>query len=156
MYVVSCKALAFERIIARFRKTDCPTGSMLKKMSMPVEPHCSIHAPLMFGTIIYTAILLIKEGSTDVGLWILFAAQAAGIITNWINRRAEAKIAAQKHEWEREERREIAAQAAALRVELANNTDVTVKAAETAEKAFDAANHVNEKIARIAAGHSKD
>ncbi len=137
---------------------------MLKKMSVPLhDPHylfhnqnCSIQAPLMFLTIIYTGFLLIQGNNQEFGLWVLFAAQAAGIITNWVNRRAEAKALDKKHEWEREERREIAAQQAALmaqqsslNAEMARNTAITVKAAAKADDAYHAANNVNEKIALI-------
>ena len=112
-----------------------------------------------------TAALLIAPDPQQLGIWAVFATSAAGIITNYINRRADQKEREQRHQWDVEAReaqaqqvkhdledakRVVTAKTDLLRDDLAHNTAITIQAAQKADAAYDAANHVNEKIATIA------
>ena len=93
------------------------------------------------------------------------------MVTTAINRRADARDAKQRHQWEMEDREAKAAQVKAdleaaksvvrsqteaIRTDLAANTEITRQASAKADAAFEAANHVNEKIASLAGGRQSD
>ena len=106
------------------------------------------------------AIIADPSTSQSLGLWAVFATSLAGVITNWINRRADRAEAQQRHEWDKEDRAEKAAQVKAdleeAKREVVVRTDKLQAAVETtgtkADLAYEAANHVNEKIAAITRG----
>ena len=98
-----------------------------------------------------TVALLVSADPERLAIWAVFATSAAGVITNWVNRRAEQKQRDQQHIWDREEREQKAAEVKSD-LETAQRTireDVQQVGAR-ADAAYNAANHVNEKIAALA------
>jgi Flp pilus assembly protein TadB len=98
-----------------------------------------------------TAALLLSSDPDHLAIWGVFAASAASVLTNWINRRHESKQREQQHAWDREEREAKAAEVKAEieRAHLTIRSDVR-QVGEKADRAYDAANHVSEKIAALA------
>jgi hypothetical protein len=101
----------------------------------------------------------------SLGIWGMFAMSAAGILSTWINRRADSCKDARRHKWDIEDRDYRAAlvkkdleaakdivtrRSEDIQKDLATNTAITIAASQKADLAYDAANHVNEKIALLA------
>lgn len=107
-----------------------------------------------------TALILIEGNPHDLALWGVLATGAVNLINSYLNRRADAKVAAQRHQWEMEDRNSkdrranalVVENANAIRHDLAANTALTKTVGVKADAAFEAANHVNDKIANLARG----
>jgi len=84
-----------------------------------------------------------------VGIWVAAGVQFSNIVITAINRAADIKTAKLRHQWEREDRNSIKSQ-------LEENTTLTIKAADAANAAYDAANHVEEKIAKALADQANN
>lgn len=124
----------------------------------------TISSILKLAGLTWTAGLLIIPDQQPLALWGLFFTGIVTLITNWYNRSADRKDAEQRHRWEMEDREtkarevkadlELAKQIVTLRTDairddIAKNTELTIMAASKADAAYDVANHVNEKIARL-------
>ncbi len=98
-----------------------------------------------------TAVLLLSPDPERLAIWGVFATSAAGVLTNWINRRADRKQREQQHQWDREDRE---AKAMEVKAELARAQAVTSQQIESvgrrADAAYDVGNHNMEKIAALA------
>lgn len=98
-----------------------------------------------------TAVLLVSADPERLAIWAVFATSAAGVLTNWINRRADRTQREQQHQWDREEREAKAAEVKLdlQRTQMAIRQDIQEVGAR-ADRAYDAGNHATEKIAALA------
>ena len=99
-----------------------------------------------------TAFAVIAGPDPDhLAIWAVFATSAAGVLTNWINRRSDRIQREQQHQWDKEDREAKAAEVKAelLKAQLAVSQQIQ-DVGRRADAAYDAGNHATEKIAALA------
>lgn len=98
-----------------------------------------------------TFALMASPDPERLAIWAVFATSAAGVLTNWINRRADRIQREQQHQWDKEDRDQRAFE---VKAELAKSQAATSRQIEEvgkrADAAYDAGNHATEKIAALA------
>ncbi len=94
---------------------------------------------------------LLIEGKVPEALWGILIAQVGSVLINYFNRRADLKQREQTHQWDKEDRE---ARAQEVKAELAKSQGVVSSQIENvgrrADQAYDAGNHVSEKVAALA------
>lgn len=97
------------------------------------------------------AALIASPDPERLAIWAVFATSAAGVLTNWINRRSDRIQREQQHQWDKEDRESKASEAKAdlARSQAAVSAEIE-KVGQRADRAYDAGNHVSEKIAALA------
>jgi hypothetical protein len=89
----------------------------------------------------------------DPQFWVTLGVLITSAASVYAQRQTSQRIQRQ-HEWEEKQREwdreDREAYRQALATDIAHNTQITKAAAEKADAAYEAANHVNEKIARLA------
>lgn len=102
--------------------------------------------------------LLIAEGPEYITLAGVLVTSVAGLVAQVLKYWSDAKREEQRHRFEMEDRAATAAVRRSIDTRLAANLDavnentaLTREVADKAEKAYEAGNHINEKIAAITA-----
>jgi hypothetical protein len=92
--------------------------------------------------------------SGNLALWGVVISTAAGLIKGVLDKRAERAERLLEHRIQMEDREASRAltrqESAAIQSSIARNTELTVATGIKADKAYDVANHVNDKIATLA------
>jgi hypothetical protein len=97
------------------------------------------------------ALLVMPDSGAAIAVWGVLITSVAGLIAQALRASEDRKRAAQAHKFAMEERNEANASRAQLQGALAENTAITLQVGAKADQAYDTANHVNEKIATLAA-----
>lgn len=97
------------------------------------------------------AVLIASPDPERLAIWAVFATSAAGVLTNWINRRSDRIQREQQHQWDREDREAKALEVKAALVQSQAAVTAQIEdVGKRADAAYDAGNHATEKIAALA------
>lgn len=118
---------------------------------VPVQPlFVGLYGGFKAASFVSTAVILLQPADPmSYGIWAVFLTSAASVLTNWCNNRARLKEMDRKHQWEVEDRRLLTEKTDTLQRSVNTNTVITLEASAKADQAYSAANHVNEKIAKL-------
>lgn len=106
-------------------------------------------AAALRGASLAGAAFLIAD-SSSLALWSVVVTSAAGLAAQLIKMYSDSRREERRHKWDVEAADTAAKAREKLQLGIAENTELTREAATKAELAYDTANHVNAKIARIA------
>lgn len=95
-------------------------------------------------------LLTIPDGG-GYALWAVVVTSAASLVAQILRGRSEDRRAALQHKYEVEDRKAAGLARSQLRSGIAENTRITREIGKKADAAYEAGNHINEKIASIAA-----
>lgn len=95
-------------------------------------------------------LMLMQDSGPALAIWGVLITSVAGLIKQYLDARTAAERDEREHRFANEDRLRAQEARAAIQQSIAENTQLTAAAATKAEQAFDAANHVNDKIANIA------
>lgn len=101
------------------------------------------------GALTLAAVMLV-DGNT-LGIMGILITSVAGLVAQYLRSRADDRKAQRQHDWDVQDQAAASTARAALMRELSANTELTKQLGAKAEQAYNEANHVNEKIAKIAA-----
>ncbi len=94
---------------------------------------------------------LVIDGRMQEALWGILITQVGSAVTNWINRRADFRQREQQHQWDKEDRESKAME---IKADLVRSQAVVSRQIESvgrrADAAYDAGNHMTEKVAALA------
>lgn len=101
------------------------------------------------------ALLIMPDAPASLAIWGVLITSLASLAKQILDKRAEAQRAERDHRFALEDRLAAKSARRRLRRSIAENTALTREVGAQAAQAYETANHVNEKIASIAAAALK-